>query len=136
MSLRRWLTTKSLPSLVNWTDLGVEAVAILFMHSYRRPDHEVRAKRLIEDAYPDMFVTASHELAREYREFERTSTVATNAYVGPMVRDYIGGIDGFLSDADFDGTFLVVQSTGGLFEPERAKRECVRNARIRSGYRG
>ena len=106
--------------------LGVEAVAILFMHSYRRPDHEVRAKRLIEDAYPDMFVTASHELAREYREFERTSTVATNAYVGPMVRDYIGGIDGFLSDADFDGTFLVVQSTGGLFEPERAKRECVR----------
>jgi len=106
--------------------LGVEAVAILFMHSYRRPDHEIRAKQLIEEAYPDLFVTASHELAREYREFERTSTVATNAYVGPKVREYIGGIDGFLEDADFKGTFLVVQSTGGLFEPERAKRECVR----------
>ena len=106
--------------------LDVESVAILFMHSYRRPDHEIRAKQIIEQAYPDLFVTASHELAREYREFERTSTVATNAYVGPIVRSYIGGIDGFLEDAEFEGTFLVVQSTGGLFEPERAKRECVR----------
>ncbi|MDA0262271.1 MAG: hydantoinase/oxoprolinase family protein, partial [Proteobacteria bacterium] len=105
---------------------GVEAVAILFMHSYHRPDHEIRAKELIEKEYPDLFVTASHELAREYREFERTSTVAANAYIGPKVKQYINGIEGFLSAAEFRGKFLVVQSTGGLFEPDRAKRECVR----------
>jgi N-methylhydantoinase A len=54
---------------------GVEAVAILFLHSYRAPDHELRAKTILLEAggSPAWFVTASHELSREYREYERTS---------------------------------------------------------------
>jgi N-methylhydantoinase A len=73
-----------------------------------------------------MFVSASHELSREYREFERCSTVAANAYVGPKVRRYLGEIGEHLDEAGFDGSFLVVQSTGGLYEAAQAKSQCVR----------
>src|SRR5579871_6554113 len=65
--------------------IGVEAVAILFLHSYRTPEHEIQMRDILRQEAPEIFVTASHELSREYREYERTSTVAANAYVGPMV---------------------------------------------------
>ncbi|HEY2756393.1 MAG TPA: hydantoinase/oxoprolinase family protein [Pseudolabrys sp.] len=105
---------------------GVKAVAILFLHSYRNPDHERRAKHIVEEAYPELFVTASHELSQEYREYERTSTTAANAYVGPRVRNYLAEMDGHLKDTGFDGSFLVVQSTGGLFDLEEAQSSCIR----------
>jgi N-methylhydantoinase A len=105
---------------------GVKAVAILFLHSYRNPDHEKRARRIVEEAYPDLFVTASHELSQEYREYERTSTTAANAYVGPRVRTYLGEMDSHLKDVGFGGTFLVVQSTGGLFDLDEARASCIR----------
>jgi N-methylhydantoinase A len=105
---------------------GVKAIAILFLHSYRNPAHEKRAKRIVEEAYPDLFVTASHELSQEYREYERTSTTAANAYVGPRVRSYLGEMGGHLKETGFDGTFLVVQSTGGLFDLEEARSSCIR----------
>ncbi len=105
---------------------GVKAIAILFLHSYRNPDHERRAKKIIEEAYPDLFVTASHELSQEYREYERTSTTAANAYVGPRVRTYLAEMDGHLKDVGFAGNFMVVQSTGGLFDLEEAQNSCIR----------
>lgn len=105
---------------------GVKAVAILFLHSYRNPAHEKRAKEIVEKAFPDLFVTASHELSQEYREFERTSTTAANAYVGPRVRRYLGEMDEHLTETGFTGTFLVVQSTGGLFDIEEAQQSCIR----------
>ena len=70
-------------------ELEVESVAILFLHSYRSPEHEMQIKEIILDVAPDTFVTASHELSREYREYERTSTVSANAYVGPRVSSYL-----------------------------------------------
>jgi N-methylhydantoinase A len=106
--------------------LGMEAVAILFLHCYRNPDHEIRAKKLLESKYPHMFVSASHELSQEYREFERTSTVVANAYVGPKVRSYLKGIDDHIRKAGFKGSFLVVQSTGGLYEADQAQTYCIR----------
>ncbi|HET7806598.1 MAG TPA: hydantoinase/oxoprolinase family protein [Pseudolabrys sp.] len=105
---------------------GARAIAILFLHSYRNPDHERRAKRLIEEAYPELFVTASHELSQEYREYERTSTTAANAYVGPRVRQYLGEMDEHLKDVGFGGNFMIVQSTGGLFDLEEARSSCIR----------
>ena len=105
---------------------GVKAVAILFLHSYRNPAHEKRAKEIVEKAFPDLFVTASHELSQEYREYERTSTTAANAYVGPRVRRYLGEMDEHLTETGFTGTFLVVQSTGGLFDIEEAQQSCIR----------
>jgi N-methylhydantoinase A len=105
---------------------GVEAVAILFLHSYCNPAHERRVKAIIAESHPHLFVTASHELSQEYREFERTSTAAANAYVGPRVRRYLGEMGDHLEAAGFDGDFLVVQSTGGLFGHDEARQACIR----------
>jgi N-methylhydantoinase A len=105
---------------------GIKAIAILFLHSYRNPTHEKRAKEIVEKAFPDLFVTASHELSQEYREYERTSTTAANAYVGPRVRTYLGEMDRHLIETGFGGTFLVVQSTGGLFDIAEAQNSCIR----------
>lgn len=106
--------------------LGVEAVAILFLNCYARPDHEARAKAILEANHPQMFVSASHELSQEYREFERCSTVVANAYVGPKIRRYIGEIDRHIRNKGFGGSFLIVQSTGGLYEAGQAQTQCVR----------
>ena len=106
--------------------LGIEACAILFLNCYARADHEARAKAILEKRHPAMFVSASHELSQEYREFERCSTVAANAYVGPKVRRYVGEIDEHIRQAGFTGSFLVVQSTGGLYEVAQAQTQCVR----------
>lgn len=107
-------------------ELRIQAVAILFFHSYMNPAHELRAKQLIEEHCPGVFVSASHELSKEYREFERTSTVAANAYIGPRIKTYLGEIKKRFAAERFDGSFLVVQSNGGLFDIARAQRECVR----------
>jgi N-methylhydantoinase A len=106
--------------------LGIEACAILFLNCYANADHERRAKAILERNHPRLFVSASHELSQEYREFERCSTVAANAYIGPKVRSYIGEINTHMRGAGFSGSFLVVQSTGGLYEAEQAQSQCVR----------
>ncbi|MBN9081243.1 MAG: 5-oxoprolinase [Rhizobiales bacterium 62-17] len=107
-------------------EIGVDAVGIMLLHSYRNPTHEIRVREIVRERLPQAFVSASHELSQEYREFERCSTVLANAYVGPRVRDYIQEIDGHLKQADFDGSFLLVQSTGGLYESAQAQQQCIR----------
>ena len=104
----------------------IEAVAVLLLHSYRNPDHERRVKAILQEELPGAFVTASHELSQEYREFERVSTAVANAYVGPRVSEYLGELEQHLSDKGFEGDFYAVQSTGGLFPVEHARRDCVR----------
>ena len=105
---------------------GIEAVAVLLLHSYRNPAHEQRVKQILQEELPHAFVSASHELSQEYREFERVSTVVANAYVGPRVSQYLGQLETHLSDKGFEGDFYVVQSTGGLFPIEHARVGCVR----------
>src|SRR6266516_6380140 len=96
--------------------LGVEAIAILLLNGFARQDHEARAKAILERNHPRMFVSASHELSEAYREFERCSTVVANAYIGPIVRRYLGEIEGHSRSDGFSGSFLIVQSTGGLYQ--------------------
>jgi N-methylhydantoinase A len=105
---------------------NIEAVAILLLHSYRNPDHERRVKAILQEEIPGAFVCASHELSQEYREFERVSTAVANAYVGPRVSAYLGELEEHLEEKGFDGDFYAVQSTGGLFPLEHARRDCVR----------
>ncbi len=105
--------------------LDVESVAILLLHSYRNPDHERRVKAILQERLPQAFVTASCDLCQEYREFERCSTVAANAYIGPRVRSYLGEIEARLEAERFPGAFLVVQSTGGLYDARQAREDCV-----------
>lgn len=103
-----------------------EAVAILLLHSYANPAHEIHVKKRLQALCPGMFISASHEISQEYREFERTSTVAANAYVGPRVRNYLAQIDDRLASEHFAGTFYVVQSSGGLYDVKSAQSECIR----------
>ena len=105
---------------------GVEAVAILLLHSYRNPAHEQRVEAIVREEIPSAFVSSSHRLTQEYREFERASTVAANAYIGPRVERYLGELESRLQADGFRGDFYVVQSTGGLFPVEEARRDCVR----------
>jgi N-methylhydantoinase A len=105
---------------------NVEAIAILFLHSYRNAEHELKAKQYLQERFPRAFVTVSSELSQEYREFERTSTVVANAYVGPRVQRYLEEIDAEAKRDGFSGNFMVVQSTGGLYSVREAKQDCVR----------
>ncbi len=104
---------------------GAEAVAVLFLHSYAYPVHEQLMVEILRRANPQLFVTASHELSREYREYERTSTTAANAYVGPVVSSYLDQLDRGLRLEKFGGTLLIMQSNGGLSDVEMARRQCV-----------
>jgi N-methylhydantoinase A len=104
---------------------GFEAVAVLFLHSYRAPEHELRMRELLLEADPKLFVSVSHELSREYREYERTSTVAANAYVGPKVSQYLGDLERRLKQSGFAGSLMIMQSNGGLSDVEMARRQCI-----------
>ena len=68
---------------------GVEAVAIGFLFSYLNPAHERRARALVREEFPEAFVTTSADVSPQFREFERFTTAAMNAYIGPKVRDYV-----------------------------------------------
>ena len=68
---------------------GVDAVAVCFLHSYANPEHERMAGRIVEETLPGRYVSLSHEILREYREYERMSTTVVNAYIGPTVGGYV-----------------------------------------------
>jgi N-methylhydantoinase A len=106
-------------------DEGFEAVAVLFLHSYRTPEHEIRMCEILRETAPKLFLSASHELSREYREYERTSTVAANAYVGPIVSQYLADLERRLQDHKFTGNLMIMQSNGGLSDVEMARRQCI-----------
>ena len=105
---------------------GIEAVAVLLLHSYRNSANESRVKQIVQEELPGAFVTASHELSQEYREFERVSTTAANAYIGPRVAHYLGELEDQILKDGFKGSFYAVQSTGGLFPVDHARQYCVR----------
>jgi N-methylhydantoinase A len=126
-SIHRPLDTEQLDKVIlRLAELNTEAVAIILLHSYRNAEHERQVKEAIKRVLPDAFITASHELSQEYREFERASTAAANAYIGPTVDRYLGQIEDRLTEASFAGDFYAVQSTGGLIPVAHARRECVR----------
>ncbi|ASP23492.1 acetophenone carboxylase gamma subunit (plasmid) [Antarctobacter heliothermus] len=92
---------------------GVEAIAISFLNAFANPAHEQRAAQIIADAYPDLPVTTSVGVAPEIREYERTCTAVSNAYVLPKMRRYIRVLRDKLSDLGFRGTLSVMLSSGG-----------------------
>jgi N-methylhydantoinase A len=101
---------------------GAKAVAVCFLHSYAKPDHEIRmADRLRQILGPDVYFTASNEIIREYREYERISTTVMNAYIGPKTSAYVSRMERRLRDEGFAGRFLIMQSNGGVMSPTTAK---------------
>src|SRR5262245_1688353 len=78
---------------------GAEAVAICFLHPYSNPEHERRAAQILRSEWPEIVVTASHELTNEWREFDRTSTAVLDAYVKPVTARYLERLADLLGDA-------------------------------------
>ena len=101
---------------------GVESVAVCLLHSYSNPAHEERLGQLLRGQFPEAYVSLSHEILREFREYERTSTTVLNSYVGPIVNRYLVSLEKRLGDAGFRGTFRVMQSNGGVMSAEMAKK--------------
>jgi N-methylhydantoinase A len=105
--------------------LGVEAAAVCLLHAYANPLHERRVGELLRAAKPQLFVTLSHELVREYREYERTSTTAINAFVGPRVQGYLRRLEGFLRTEKFEGKINIMRSNGGVMSIALAQEQPV-----------
>jgi N-methylhydantoinase A len=99
---------------------GVEAVAVCFLHSYANPEHERQAGAIVRSALPDVYLSLSHQILREYREFERTSTTVVNAYIGPKVGGYVKSLKDDLGKVGFRGDLAIMRSNGGVMTPEVA----------------
>ena len=127
-STRRQCTSALVPALKAG---GYRAVAICLLNAYANPVHEKRLAALITEALPDVLVTASHQVAREFREFERASTTLLSAYVQPVIDGYLHRFESKLADAGFKGRFTVMQSNGG-----RLPAEAMRESAITALYSG
>jgi len=99
---------------------GVEAVAVCFLHSYVNPEHERIAGEMIAAAVPGAYLSLSHRILREYREFERMSTTVVNAYIGPKVGGYVKSLSSDLGAIGFRGALAIMRSNGGVMTPEVA----------------
>jgi N-methylhydantoinase A len=105
--------------------IGIEAVAIFFMNSYINPTHEENATEQLRELLPDTYITFSTDLTREWYEYERCSTVAANAYVGPQVSTYIRRLDNDFKREGFKGSLFMMGSNGGLLSAERTCRQAI-----------
>ncbi|MBR0667134.1 hydantoinase/oxoprolinase family protein [Roseomonas hellenica] len=101
---------------------GAESVAICFLHAWRDPTHERQAAEAVRAALPDVFVTHSAEVLPQIKEFERFSTTAVNAYVGPVVARYLTRLRTRLAEAGYGGPVFVILSHGGVAPVEEAAR--------------
>lgn len=100
----------------------VESVAVCLLHSYANTVHEERMGELLRQEFPEAYVALSHEILRECREYERTSTTVLNGYVGPIVTRYLTSLERLFEAAGFRGAFLIMQSNGGAMSVETAKK--------------
>jgi N-methylhydantoinase A len=100
---------------------GYDSVAVAFLHAYANPSHERQMRTLLEKYAPGVSVTLSHELSREYREFERTSTAVLDAYIKPIVHNYLQTLERQLADDGFEGRFLMTRSAGGAMTAAAAR---------------
>ncbi len=110
---------------------GYRAVAICLLNAYANPAHEKELASMISAVLPGVLVTCSHQVAREFREFERASTTLLSAYVQPVIDGYLHRFENKLSDAGFKGRFTVMQSNGG-----RLPAEAMRQSAITALYSG
>ena len=104
---------------------GIESVAVCLLHSYQNDEHERLIGEHLAAALPDVYVSLSSELSKEFREYERTSTVVTNAFVGTVIDEYITDLEAHLGSQDFVGTLYLMESNGGVMTAEEARRRPV-----------
>lgn len=100
---------------------GVEAIAVTYLHSYKNADHERETVALIKKHWPEIHVTGSYEISKEFREYERISTTVLNSYVKPVAAKYIDGLYKQLEEIGITSPKYIMQSNGGTTTFENAK---------------
>ncbi len=93
---------------------GVQTIAIAFLHSWRNPAHEIAALQRIRSIWPEVEVVASHQICREWREYERTSTTVACAYVKPATANYLGRLEQAMAARGYHARPWIMQSNGGM----------------------
>jgi N-methylhydantoinase A len=101
---------------------GATSVALCLLHSYRNPAHEIAAAERLSREAPELSLSRSSDVLPQIKEYERVSTTVVNAYVGPIVRNYLGHLQRRLADAGFEGGLFIVLSHGGIAPVEEAAR--------------
>jgi N-methylhydantoinase A len=100
----------------------VESVAVSFLWSFRNPENERRAGEILQQELPGVYISLSTEILPQIRVYERHSTTALNAYVGPVLARYLERLQQELAGNGFGGALLIMQSNGGVMSPEVARR--------------
>ena len=100
----------------------IEAVAVVFLSSFMNPDHEYRTMAAIREALPDVYACCSYDILPELKEFERTSTTVVNAYLGPIVDNYLSSLTERLDTWGFENDTLIIHSGGGVMSLDAARR--------------
>ena len=92
----------------------VEAVAICFMFAFLNPAHERRAAEIVREEWPDVYLSLSHEIIPQYREYERFSTTCLNSFVGPKTATYLQNLAGAMKEQRFNADLHLMQANGGV----------------------
>ena len=100
----------------------VESVAVCYLHAWRDDRHERRTAEVLKEALPGAYVCLSSEVLPQIKEYQRVSTTVVNAYVGPLIRGYLEGLETRLRDAGYRGPLLVMLSHGGVAPVDEAVR--------------
>jgi N-methylhydantoinase A len=108
-----------------WRAEGVQAVAVCFMNSFANPSHEQAAAEMVRRSLPQAYLSVSTEVLPSIRFYERVSTTALNAYVGPKLEHYLEQLVERLGGAGFAGLLLIMQSNGGVISPQSAREKAA-----------
>ena len=113
-------------SLSHLRGLGIESLAVCLINSYRNPVHERQIKAIVEREAPELFLSTSFEVLPQIREYERTCTTATNAYVKPITARYLQKLSSRLETRGFAGKLYIMLSSGGITSVATAREFPVR----------
>jgi len=107
-------------------DSGIESLAVCLINSYENPTHEIQIKEIVNKKAPDLSLSTSYEVLPQIREYERTCTTATNAYVKPITAKYLAKLSARLESLGFQGKLFIMLSSGGITSVETARKYPVR----------
>src|SRR5262249_50157546 len=105
---------------------AIQSVAVSLIHAYREPKHELRIGDILSEECPDLYVSLSHQVCPEIREYERTSTTVANAYIQPLMAGYLRNLETRLKEIGLAGPLLMIMSSGSLTSVETAIRFPIR----------
>ncbi|TWD98648.1 N-methylhydantoinase A [Neobacillus bataviensis] len=104
---------------------GVDSIIVNFLFSYINPQHEQRVKEIIEEEYPEAFITISSDVSPQFREFERFTTSSINGFIGPKVKSYIQNLDVRLKESGVPAELHIMCSNGGVATPKTVSEKPV-----------